>query len=136
MGDAKQELVRNWLYKASRDLDSAIRLASGSNPLLDTAIFHCQQSAEKALKGWLAYHDQRLEKTHDVRMLVTLAATLETGFKNWFDTAEALTPYASAYQDPGEILEPTRSEFEAALQMAKSLYQYILSFLPAEVHPT
>jgi len=136
MGDAKQELVRNWLSKAGRDLDSATCLASGPKPLLDTAIFHCQQSADKALKGWLVYHDQRFENTHDVRLLVTLAATLKADFKNWFDTAEALTPYATAYQYPGETLEPTRSEFEAALQMAKSLYRYILSSLPPEVQPT
>jgi HEPN domain-containing protein len=136
MDDAKKELVQAWLSKARRDLDSAKRLASGSKPFLDTAIYHCQQAAEKALKGWLAYHDQRYEKTHDVRMLVTLAATLKTDFTQWFDTAEALTPYATAYRYPGETLEPTRSEFEAALQMAKALYQYILSCLPPEVNPS
>jgi HEPN domain-containing protein len=136
MGDAKQELVQNWLSKARRDLDSAIRLASGSKPLLDTAIFHCQQSAEKALKGWLAYHDQRFEKTHDVRMLVTLAAAQKAEFTNWFDAAETLTPYATAYRYPGETLEPTRSEFESALQMAQGFYQYIVSCLPPEVHPS
>jgi HEPN domain-containing protein len=136
MGDAKKELVQNWLSKARRDLDSATRLASGPKPLLDTAIYHCQQAAEKALKGWLAYHDQRFEKTHDVRMLATLAAALKAEFANWFDTAETLTPYATAYRYPGETLEPTRPEFESALQMAQALYQYILSCLPPEVHPS
>lgn len=98
MDDAKKELVQNWLHKARRDLDSAICLASVPIPLLDTAIFHCQQSAEKALKGWLTYHDQRFEKTHDVRMLVTLAVALKAEFINWFDSAESLTPYAMAYR--------------------------------------
>ena len=110
-------------------------MASGPKPLLDTAIFHCQQSDEKALKGWLAYHDQRFEKTHDVRLLVTLAAALKTEFTNWFDTAETLTPYATAYRYPGEMCGPTQAEFKSALQMAEGLYQYILSNLPPEVHP-
>ncbi len=136
MGDAKQELVKNWLHKARRDLDSAVRLASGRKLLLDTAIYHCQQAAEKALKGWLTYHDQRFEKTHDVRMLVTLAADLKAEFTSWYDAAETLTPYATAYRYPGEILEPTRSEFESALKLAQELYQYNLSSLPAEVHPS
>ena len=136
MGDAKQELVQNWLSKARRDLDSATRLASGRKPLLDTAIYHCQQGAEKALKGWLTYHDQRFEKTHDVRMLVTLAVALKPDFADWFTAAETLTPYATAYRYPGETLEPTRPEFESALKMAQELYQYILSCLPTEVHPS
>jgi len=69
-------------------------------------------------------------------MLVTLAAALKSDFTNWFDTAETLTPYATAYRYPGETLEPTRVEFESALQMAQALYQYILSCLPPEVHPS
>ena len=136
MGDAKQELVQNWLHKAGRDLDSAERLASGQNPLLDTAIYHCQQVAEKALKGWLTYHDQRFEKTHDVRMLVTLAIGLKADFAAWNNVAETLTPYATAYRYPGETLEPSHAEFDTAYQMAQNIYQYILSILPPEVHPT
>ena len=136
MDDAKRKLVQNWLDKARRDLASATRLASGQSPLLDTAIYHCQQAAEKALKGWLTYHDQRFEKTHDVRMLVTLAIGLKDDFANWNNAAEILTPYATAYRYPGETLEPSRSEFELAFQMAQSIYQYIYSDLPPEVHPT
>ena len=63
--DAKRSLVRNWLKKARRDLLSARRLARGKDPYFDTAIYHCQQTAEKAVKGWLVYHDQSFEKTHD-----------------------------------------------------------------------
>jgi HEPN domain-containing protein len=56
--DAKRALVRKWLVKARRDLLSAKRLARGSDPYLDAAIYHCQQCVEKAVKGWLVYHDQ------------------------------------------------------------------------------
>jgi len=49
MDEAKCELVRNWLRKAQRDLASARKLASGNDPLLDTAIYHCQQAGEKAV---------------------------------------------------------------------------------------
>jgi HEPN domain-containing protein len=47
--EAKHELVRSWLVKAARDLASASRLAAGPEPYLDTAIYHCQQAAEKAV---------------------------------------------------------------------------------------
>jgi HEPN domain-containing protein len=39
--------------KARRDLLSAKRLARGTDPYLDTAIYHCQQCIEKSIKvGW------------------------------------------------------------------------------------
>jgi HEPN domain-containing protein len=53
MGDIKNELVRNWLIKSNRDLMSARQLADTDIPLLDTAVYHCRQSAEKAVKAFL-----------------------------------------------------------------------------------
>jgi len=50
MTDAKAQLVRGWLTKAQHDLDSARVLAANAPPLLDTAIYHCQQAAEKAVE--------------------------------------------------------------------------------------
>jgi HEPN domain-containing protein len=55
--EAKHSLARSWILKARRDLLSAKRLASGVDPYFDTAIYHCQQCAEKVIKGWLVYHD-------------------------------------------------------------------------------
>ncbi len=43
MSGAKEELTRNWLVKAKRDLLSAFELAEADFPLLDTAAYHCQQ---------------------------------------------------------------------------------------------
>lgn len=50
--------VRQWLLKADHDLRSARCLMSGDGePLLDTAVYHCQQAAEKALKAYLTAHN-------------------------------------------------------------------------------
>jgi HEPN domain-containing protein len=67
--------------KARRDLLSAKRLSHGKDPYLDTAIYHCQQSVEKAVKGWLVYNDQSFGKTHDLRLLMTQASEVEPKFK-------------------------------------------------------
>lgn len=55
MTDATNPLARQWLLKALSDLESARVLSSLESPRLDTAIFHCQQAAEKAVKGFLIY---------------------------------------------------------------------------------
>lgn len=62
MDDPKIELVQSWLTKARNDLGSARRLTSDPEPYLDIAIYHCHQAAEKALKGFLVYHDIEFEK--------------------------------------------------------------------------
>ena len=77
MSDAKDELTRSWLLKAQRDLLSAKELAEADFPLLDTAAYHCQQTAEKAIKAFLLYHDIRFEKTHDIEVLVLQAINIE-----------------------------------------------------------
>jgi HEPN domain-containing protein len=47
------EEIRAWLVKAVRDLEAAKLLVEAEEPLLDIAVYHCQQSMEKALKGFL-----------------------------------------------------------------------------------
>ena len=131
--DAKRSLVRKWLTKARRDLLSAKRLARGSEPYFDTAIYHCQQCVEKAIKGWLVYHDRSFEKTHDLRLLVTLASEVEPRFIEWFDAAEQISPYAISYRYPGEVLEPTEEEFNQVYKAANRFYDFICSLLPIEL---
>jgi hypothetical protein len=40
---------------------------AASPPLIGDALFHCQQAAEKGMKGFLTMHDRIFQKTHDPR---------------------------------------------------------------------
>lgn len=136
MTDAKAELVRSWLTKARRDLASARVLAASEPALLDTAVYHCQQGAEKAVKGYLAFCDQELERTHDIEVLIRNAMTHLAEFRDWIDVGIQLTPYARIYRYPGYTTEPTVEQFSQALSAAEGLYQFVLSLLPEETRPT
>ena len=46
--------TRPWLERANEDVLAAERLLGGAEPMAGTAVFHCQQAAEKALKGFLS----------------------------------------------------------------------------------
>lgn len=137
MDEAKRELVQAWLAKARNDLITAKQIGGLPDGPLDTAIYHCQQAAEKAVKGYLAFRDHRLERSHDVERLVELATGYDTSFKAHEDAAIILTPYATAYRYPGEsaTLEPSRLEFEEAVKLAEELFSFVLSLLPKGVHP-
>jgi hypothetical protein len=69
---------------------------------LDVAIYHCQQAAEKALKALLVFHNQRFQKTHDLRVLVELARPFDATIDQCLDLAERLTPYATASVIPAK----------------------------------
>jgi len=92
MSAAKMDLVKSWISKAKSDVDSAKILSETKNPHLDTAIFHCQQAAEKAVKGFLAFHDREVEKTHNVESLIIEAAEINHGFLSLKNYGASLTP--------------------------------------------
>lgn len=135
MDEAKRDLVKSWLVKAQHDLASARKLAEEPDSYLDTAIYHCQQAAEKAIKAFLVFHDQRFDKTHDLRPLIELAQPLNEKFSSFLQAAVLLTPYATEFRYPGDFIDPTREQFDEALSAADSVCQFVLSVLPAEVHP-
>lgn len=58
--------TRAWFVKPAGDLRAAETLTAISPPLLDEAVFHCQQAAEKALKGFLAWNGRAFRRTHNL----------------------------------------------------------------------
>ena len=51
MPDSRSPLVSGWIAKAEEDLQVARLLIAQERRHLSVAVYHCQQSAEKALKG-------------------------------------------------------------------------------------
>lgn len=137
MDESARELVRDWLTRANHDLRSSRALAGLDDPLLDTAIYHCQQAAEKSVKAWLQSNDDPFPKTHDIEDLVERASGIDPDFRTFAKAASVLTPYVSAFRYPGGFDEPmpTREEFDEALQYAQAIYDFVLGLLPADTRP-
>lgn len=131
------QLAGEWLLRASHDLQNARIVGAVPDGPLDTAIYHCQQAAEKALKGWLVAQGATVEKTHDLRRLLGQAAVLAAEFNHLIEATELLTPYASAFRYPGLTDEPmpSRDEFDEALRHAEAVVAFVLSRIPNETHP-
>ena len=51
--------------------------------------------------------------------------------------AEILTPYVSAFRYPGLTDDPmpSREEFDAALQQAQAIYDFVLNLVPTAARP-
>src|SRR5688500_17412231 len=91
------ELTREWGAKADNDYFSAnVLLHSIEVPIIDTACFHCQQSAEKYLKAFLQEHQMRFERTHVLADLLDLCISIDKNFKTIADDLGSLERYAVA----------------------------------------
>ncbi len=135
MTEEKNAETRKWLIKSQHDIGSARRLMEGEEPYFDTAVYHCQQAVEKALKAFLTHHDTVFVRTHDLTELVELCTTIDPSFESHRGIAEELTPYAVLFRYPGDLLEPDPDEAEKALKDARSLVNFTLLLLPEEVRP-
>jgi len=137
MDEAELELVKDWLTRAHQDLRAALILAGADNAPLDVAIYHCQQTGEKAVKAYLQWRDEPFPKTHNLRALVIQAAALDHGFHAFEKSAEILTPYVSPFRYPGGADEPmpSRGEFDEALRHGQTIYDFVLTLLPPEARP-
>ena len=117
--------VGAWLAKARMDLRAAsVDLAAGP-PLLADAAFHCQQAAEKAVKGLLVSRGSRFPKIHDIRVLGDLALRTDATWKSWSTAPPRLTKYAWLFRYPGDLWEPPEDEVRDALATATELVETV-----------
>ena len=78
-------------------------------------------------------HDKEFPKTHDIRLLVQLAVSVNSEFAKYEDSAEVLTPYATELCYPGEVMEPTNEEMEEGVKNAEEIVNFVISLLPDEL---
>lgn len=135
MQPAKTREIRSWLSKARQDLRSAEWLLTSPDQLYSAVGFHCQQSAEKALKAFLTWRDEPFEKTHSLVALVGKCMPYDQSFEELRQPATTLTPYAVTFRYPGDLPELSLEEAEQALTLARQVWDFVLPQLPSESHP-
>jgi len=127
--------VNQWLALARDDVvagDAILKVAMGSYA---SASFHGQQAAEKALKGFLTWHDLPFRKTHDLALLGAACSKLDPSLEPACKRADDLSAYAWEFRYPRVGDELTSEQVVEALSIARSLYDAIIARLPEEVRP-
>lgn len=127
--------TRGWLRRAAVDLGAGAVSCSANPPFAGDALFHAQQAAEKAMKAFLSWHGKPFRKTHNLAEIGLVCAEIDGALEPLLRRAALLTDYAWKYRYPGEPEDPPREEAEAALALAREVYEAILARLPEEVRP-
>jgi len=132
------EEVLAWLRVAETDQRVAVVCLAVDPPVLDAAAFHCQQAAEKILKGFLVHASVDFGKTHDLerlgRIVTThfpVVASLVAAVKDW-------SSWSIAYRypdlaDPEPV--PAADEMSQALQSVARLAEALRALGPPAPKP-
>jgi len=124
--DDKEELLQQWLDKGKDDLRSAEYLSTMRYPTpYEIICYHCQQSAEKYLKGFMFSHDIEPDKTHDLKELLKICQKYNTEFSTLSSKIHVLTRYGVLPRYPND-LGITNEDMKTALSYAKSIQEFVM----------
>jgi HEPN domain-containing protein len=124
MTDNKNELVKEWYRFAMMDFSAAKYIYDNMIPKpLEIICYHCQQSAEKFLKGFLVANDIEPPRIHDLAQLRIMCAKISTDFEEIYDMCQLLNPYGVQPRYPDEI-EISETDAETALQNVQAMIDF------------
>ena len=119
------ELVLSWLLKAVHDLETAKIVASHMPDYDEVIAFHCQQSIEKALKGYLIFLDIEFKPVHDLGYLLNLIAMKDNSFEAFFEDIDRISRYAVQIRYPDTIIQLTTSQIQEAIVMSDLIFTLV-----------
>ena len=121
------DVPRDLLTLAERDYKAARILAQATEPQMDTAGFHLQQTVEKSLKAWLALMRIDYPKTHDLSLLFGLLEDAGESIEPFWPLL-GLNPFA--VQFCYEVAGQEFTDFERFAQLAERFLVHVQSLLP------
>lgn len=127
--------ARAWFQKATNDLRGADIDLAAAPPLVEDALFHCQQAAEKAMKGYLTAHERVFRKTHDLDELARACEAIDPTLKAVLLEARDLTVFAWEFRYPGDSQVPSEGEAVQTLALARQVVSLLLDRLPPTIRP-
>lgn len=126
----RAELVREWYEIASTDLLTAKHLFATMHPKpLEIICYHCQQSAEKALKSFLVDREIEPPRIHDLERLCAMCAEHDCSFIPIQEACRELTAYAASARYPSHV-EIEEQDAVSALKEAERIYTFCSDLIP------
>ncbi len=123
------EQAREWQRFAEMDLNSATHLSSMHPIPVEVICYHCQQSAEKSLKGYLILKGILPPRIHDLDELRKMCLKHSAEFEEIADTCSDLTAYGVQSRYPhGPVLEEI--DMKKSLNSARTVRNFILALAP------
>jgi HEPN domain-containing protein len=119
------DLIREWLTKSKHDLDTASIVFDHLPGYHDMIAFHCQQSIEKSLKGYLVFLDVEFKPVHDLGYLTDLIITKDQKFEQYYVRVDEISRYAVQVRYPDSIIELSPEQIINAIEVSKEIFNLV-----------
>jgi len=114
-----------WLAIAREDLEMA-RLALSAE-YFSSATYHCQQCAEKALKGYLSSKAESILKTHDLIKLLEQCMLFDGDFQKLYPSVRILNPFSTKFRYPTEFDVPDQGKTTQVIEYAENIMNFVVA---------
>jgi len=125
--DKKLEYAKLWIDKAKSDLLNADNKLAADKVPFDTVCFHCQQAAEKLLKGFLIAHGCEYPITHNLFAILDKVVEYNPLAESLREALALLNPYAVEIRYPGDELTLSIDNATEARQAAQEVLDWMRS---------
>jgi HEPN domain-containing protein len=95
--------VSEWFIIADEDFDSAKILSEAARKHKEIICYHCAQSIEKYLKGYLTYNDIIPQKSHNIILLNETCIELDHAFEEIRNECGLLNRFTNEIRYPYRI---------------------------------
>lgn len=122
--DKQSEYARQWIAKARSDLLNADNNLAAQDVPYDTVCFHCQQAAEKLMKGFLVTHGCEYPITHNLFVILEKVLEFDPTADYMRETLALLNPYSVEVRYPGDAWMPTLDDAKEARLAAQEVMKW------------
>ena len=119
-----KDVAKEWFKVAETDLASAEFLQRMKPVPVEIICYHCQQSAEKHLKGFLALKGEAIEKIHDLVRLNKMCRKYAEDFGVIEEECLMLTDYAVNIRYPFPM-DVNEADMHLALKSARKIRNFV-----------
>src|SRR5436853_5848155 len=130
-GPAHVVATQAWFIKANEDLREAEFVLTAAPPFIGSSLYHSEQAVEKALKGFLTWH-QIAFTTDDLEQLRGLCAEVDISLSEVLRPADQLTEYGFRFRYPNDLGEPTFDQATDTLRLAAAVVGAVLAKVVAD----
>jgi HEPN domain-containing protein len=128
---ARVVATQAWFIKANEDLREAEFVLTASPPFIGSSLFHSEQAVEKALKGFLTWHQVALT-TDDLEQLRMLCSEIDSALGEILQPADQLTEYGFRFRYPNDLAEPEFNQATETLRLAAAVVSAVLARVVAD----
>ena len=124
--------AQEWQRLVAMDLNTAEYLKNMKPLPIEIICYHCQQSAEKYLKGYLVFCWMTPPRMHDLDELCKLCLKYSNNFKNIADQCSDLTAYGVQPRYPMELILD-KEDIQQALDSAKAVKDFVVAIIEEKI---